>query len=76
MLTLVPTNGEDFTSKATILTALIMGTDFKIMDMSSPWDGKPANLESLQDAGEKTLKIRFRNHTKVAMIDISGPIPK
>lgn len=75
-LTLVPAYGRDYKSKSKVVEALAADQDFEISDMSSQWDGKPANLSALKDAGYKTLNIRYKKLANVAVVDISGDTPK
>ena len=43
-MTLIPSHGRDYTSKAKVLADWNSGKDFTIADMSSPDDGRYINL--------------------------------
>lgn len=63
-LTLVPAYGRDYKSKASVLEDWNANKDFIIMDISSPWDGKPANKQDLDAQGIKA-RIRYKNKTQI-----------
>jgi len=44
-LTVVPAHGRDYSSKAAVMKDWADNMDFLVMDMSSPWDGKPINKQ-------------------------------
>lgn len=71
-ITLVPAYGRDYTSKAKLLADWNAGKDFVIADMSSPYDGKPANKEDLTRAGYKNVNIRYKKMRQVAVIKLSS----
>jgi hypothetical protein len=56
-ITLVPAYGRDYTSKKLALADFNAGKDFKICDMSSPWDGKYC---SIRDLSGYTVRIRYK----------------
>jgi len=68
--TLVPAYGRDYKSAKEVKAAWEAGKDFLIADLFDPYDGKPANLESAQQAGWKTVNIRFSKLTKIASIKV------
>lgn len=75
---LVPAYGRDYKNKKEIQAALEANKDFVIADMSSPYDGKPVNLEQLQQIGEgsqqatyKTLYVRYKRLTEVAVFQVA-----
>lgn len=55
-MTLVPAYGRDYKSEEQAKQSYLKGLDFKIADISSPWDGKYA---SCRDFSGHTVKIRF-----------------
>lgn len=69
-LTLVPAYGRDYTSKRQVEEAFLAGKDFLIYDVSSRWDGKPANLESLQEDGYSHARIYFRKKTTFCTLSV------
>jgi hypothetical protein len=68
--TLVPAYGRDYKSAKEVKAAWEAGKDFLIADLFDPYDGKPANLQSVQEAGWKTVNIRFSKLTKIASIKV------
>ena len=74
MITLTPAYGRDYKSKAAISVDLGLDKDFIFSQWGSPWDGKPVNLEQLQEmlapyAGKK-INVRYGNLRKVAVISL------
>ena len=69
-ITLVPTYGRDYKSKKAVQDDFDANKDFKIMDMSSRWDGKPANKSDLKSSGYTSANIRYAKMRKVAVIKI------
>jgi len=61
MMTLTPAYGRDYTSKAKALADLKANKDFIINDITSRWDGKPINLEQI----DQPVMIRYQRLTKV-----------
>jgi hypothetical protein len=69
-MTLVPAYGRDYTSKAAILADFQAGKDFIVRDMSSRYDRKPANRESLIQAGVTSVHVRYARLTKIAVVKV------
>jgi hypothetical protein len=69
-ITLVPAYGRDYKSKKAVQDDFDADKDFTIMDMSSRWDGKPANKADLKSGGYSTATIRYAKMRKVAVIKI------
>jgi hypothetical protein len=69
-LSLIPASGRDYKSKKAVEADLRADKDFIIADMSNPYDGKPANLPDLKQAGYTELNIRYQRLTRVAVISI------
>jgi hypothetical protein len=69
-ITVVPAYGRDYTSEEQINEDIQKGLDFKIMDISSPWDGRYINLEDARAAGIKYLRVRYNNRTAVVVIEL------
>ena len=65
-ITLVPAYGRDYKNKKTLLQDFNDNKDFIIMDMSSPYDTKPANKSDLKGY---TCMIRYERLTKICVID-------
>lgn len=65
-LTLVPAYGRDYKTADAVLQDWLAGKDFKIADVSNPWDGKPT---SIRDHGpDVQLKIRYSRLSNIAFI--------
>lgn len=56
-VTVVPHYGRDYTSKAAVKADYEAGKDFRVQDMSSPWNGSAVNKE---DAEREGLDLRIR----------------
>lgn len=69
-IALTPARGRDYPSAARVLEHLKEGRDFIVADMSSPWDGKPCNIEDLKRAGVLRANVRYGALRKVAVINI------
>lgn len=67
---LTPAYGRDYKSKGEVREALFRGDDFTVTDIVSPWVGKPANIESLKNAGVVRVKVRYRKQRQVAIFNI------
>ena len=65
-LAVIPAYGRDYRSKRAVLEAIASGQDFLVSDMSSRWDGKPANLESFRQAELDTVQVRYKGLTAIA----------
>jgi hypothetical protein len=61
-MTLTPAYGRDYKSKKAVLADWEAGKDFIIADITSRWDGKPANKSDL--AGE-TVMLRYDGLRKI-----------
>jgi hypothetical protein len=68
---LIPAYGRDYKSKKEIQADLEANKDFVIADMSSQYDGKPVNLEQLQEAGERTINVRYKRLTEVTVFQVA-----
>jgi len=68
---LIPAYGRDYKSKKQIQADLEANKDFIIADMSSPYNGKPVNLEQLQQTGERTINVRYKQLTQVTVFEIA-----
>lgn len=71
-LTLVPAFGRDYKSKAEVQRDLDAGKDFIIATYGHRYDGKPANAESLRQAGVKTVNIRYKQQRSVGVFRVPG----
>ena len=65
IMTLTPAYGRDYKTAKEAKEAFKGGKDWIIQDMSSPYDGKPANASDLKGT---TVKLRFSNLRKVAVV--------
>jgi hypothetical protein len=73
-ITLVPYLNRDYGSAVAVRLALANGSDFRVADMSSPWDGKPANIHSLRDANIVFVKVRYNKLRSTTVIDLTRNI--
>lgn len=64
-INLVPAYGKDYKTPADVLKAWSAGKDFKIMDISSPWDGA---YTSCRDWQGKVVRIRFNKRAEIVII--------
>jgi len=70
-LTVVPAHGRDYSSKAAVMKDWADNMDFLVMDMSSPWDGKPINKQDADNAGNlRAINIRYNKLRKVVVINL------
>lgn len=71
-LTLVPCYGRDYKSGEEVLAHWKEGKDFRIMDMSCPWDGAATSSRDFDNrsAGVSydVFKIRYKKLTKFVLI--------
>lgn len=70
-MTLTPAYGRDYKSRKEILADLESGKDFIIADISSQWDGKPANKQSLIEAGQTMVNVRYNQLRKVTVVKLT-----
>ena len=73
-ITLLPAYGRDYKSAIAARIDLANGKDFLINDVGSRWDGNPANLPDLRQAGYTHVQVRYANRTRCTLIDISKNI--
>ncbi len=69
-MTLVPAYGRDYKSAKAAKEDFLSGKDFIIQDISSRWDGKPANVQDFQKDGTPKVMLRFCGLRKIAMVAI------
>ena len=67
---LVPAYGKDYKSKKEVKEAFDKGKDFRIMDISNPWDGKYASQSELVEY--RQVRIRYDKLRKVCIIRQGG----
>ena len=65
-MTLTPAYGRDYKSKAAVMADFDANKDFIIADISSKWDGKPANKTSLMAERVFSVVIRYDRLRKAA----------
>ncbi len=70
-MTLTPAYGRDYTSAKAAKADWDAGKDFIIADMMDPYCGKPINREDARNAGIKTVNIRYKRLTQVAVVKVS-----
>lgn len=65
-LTVIPAYGRDYTSAAKVREAWEAGKDFRIMDVSSRYDGSYINKDD--KPADVTILVRYRNLTQICKI--------
>ena len=66
-MTLTPAYGRDYKSAKAVKEDWETNKDFKIADISSPYDGKMINK---QDAPKGTYHIRYKKLTQICVITV------
>ncbi len=66
-MTLIP-RYRDYKSEKEVRTAFNAGKDFTVANISSRWDGLPANKEDLQSETPITVNIRYDSKTKICQV--------
>lgn len=69
-MTATPAYGRDYKSKKEVLAAWETFKDFIVQDIMSPWDGKPINLQDARSSGMKSINLRYKGMTRVAVVKI------
>jgi hypothetical protein len=72
MRTVIPAPGRDYTSADTAAAAWRAGVDFILVDITSPWDGRPI---SFRDAREP-VRIRYYRLRRVVLVDAAGNVSR
>ena len=62
-------NGRDYTTKVQIKLHLQEQKDFKVADISNPWDGKSVNLKEIKIIGYNTILVRYAKLERVAIFN-------
>jgi hypothetical protein len=62
----IPAYGNDYKSKAEVWLGLENQHDFRIADISNPYDGKYCSLRELKKAGYDTIQVRFNKLRNLA----------
>lgn len=71
MITLSPAYGADYDSASKAQQAFKDGKDFIIEGPpTNRWIGLPASINDLIDAGETTVRIRYKKKTAVTTVNI------
>ena len=65
-ISLVPAYGRDYKSEKEVEEAFDKGKDFRIMDISNPWDGKYASKSELTEY--RQVRIRYNKLQDVMFI--------
>ena len=71
-MTLVPAYGRDYKSKKALLEDWQAGKDFQIADMFSGSDGQTINLQDALTEGLKTVNIRYKRLTQIAVVKVAS----
>lgn len=67
---LTPAYGRDYTTAKAAKADFEADKDFILNDLSSPWDGKPANKSGLVEGGYAHVNLRFCKQTKVCVVQL------
>jgi hypothetical protein len=70
-MTLIPAYGRDYDNQKAAVADFNRGKDFKICDITSRWDGKPANKKDLQAAGVRFVQIRYNQRRSVCVVEVA-----
>lgn len=69
-MNLVPAYGNDYKSRKEVEAALKRGSDFKIADISSEYDGAYINREDMLKQGITRVTIRYKRLASVGIFDV------
>lgn len=69
-VTIVPSYGRDYKSKAAVLKDWNDGKDFTINQMGHPHDGRQINKQDAQSTPGVTYNVRYDGNRKVTPIKI------
>ena len=69
--TLTPAYGRDYKSRKAVETDFNGNKDFILVDMFSPWNGKPCNKSDLASAGYGSVSIRYGKLRKVTIVKLN-----
>lgn len=69
---LVPAYGRDYKNQTAVLADFNAGKDFKIADISSPYDGAYVNKEQIVKNGIKRVTIRYKQLRSVMSVDVKA----
>lgn len=67
---LTPAYSRDYKNVSEVTAAFHGGLNFILNDMSSPWDGKPFNVENARELGLSHVRIRYGQLKKVAGVRV------
>jgi hypothetical protein len=70
-MTLTPANGRDYKSKKAVLEDLLVGKDFIVASVDSPYMGKPANRQSLLEFGVRMVSVRYNGLRRQVIVNLS-----
>ena len=70
-MTIVPTYGRDYKSIDAVKADFNAGKDFRIEDMSSPYNGKSVNKTDLLKANVDKVTIRYAKLRKVLVLAVT-----
>lgn len=65
-MTLTPAYGRDYVSAKAAKEAFLSGKDWILNDISSPWDGKPCNIDDMP-SGTK-VNLRYAKLRKITTV--------
>lgn len=69
-ITVIPAYNRDYKSIEKVTAGLQSDKDFKIADVSSPYNDKYVNLSQLKEAGFEEVRVRFAKLTKVVILKV------
>lgn len=70
-MTLTPAYGRDYKSKKEVTEAFQANADFIIADVVHPDSGRYVNRPQLIEAGERSVNIRYKRLTQVAVVKVA-----
>lgn len=71
-LSIIPVQWRDYKSKKAVDDDFNGNKDFRVCDMSSPWNGMACNKTDLLNEGIESVKVRYDKLQKVIIIDLKG----
>jgi len=69
-MTLTPAYGRDYKSGKAAKADFYDNKDFIVADISDPDDGRYTNREDVVNMGIKTVNLRFKCLTKIAVVTV------
>lgn len=74
IITLIPNRGRDYGDAHAVRTDLDAGRDFIVFDLTSPWNGKPCNIDDLRRINVGVVRVRYSALREVCHIPLPCPV--